>query len=71
MSDYLDKSLINTQPILLTIDNTKQLLHCFSSTDVDTIVSLVVANIPWKGYGIFHFAFIYGSAKWAFLEYPK
>ena len=46
MSDYLDKSLINTQPILLTIDNTKQLLHCFSSTDVDTIVSLVVANIP-------------------------
>ena len=46
MSDYLDKSLINTQPILLTIDNTKQLLHCFSSTDVDTIVSLMVANIP-------------------------
>ena len=23
MSDYLDKNLINTQPILLTIDNTK------------------------------------------------
>ena len=62
MSDYLDKNLMNTQPILLTIDNTK---HCFSSTDVDTI--------PWKGYGIFHFTtdFIYGSAKWAFLEYPK
>ena len=36
MSDYLDTSLINTQPILLTIDSTKQLLHCFSSTDVDT-----------------------------------
>ena len=48
MSDYLDKSLINTQPILLTIDNTKQILHFFSSTNVDTIVSIVVANIPWK-----------------------
>ena len=46
MSDYFDKSLINTQPISLTIDNTKQLLHCFSSTDVDIIVSLVVANMP-------------------------
>ena len=71
MFDYLDKSLIKTQPVLLTIDNTKQLLHCFSSTDVDTVVSLVVANIPLKGYGIFHFAFIYRSAKWTFLEYPK
>ena len=80
MSDYLDKSLINTQPILLTIDNTKQLLHCFSSIDVDTIVSLVVANIPWKGYGIFtlllfmevqneHFWNILNKCKYGFDAY--
>ena len=46
MFDYPDKSLINTHPILLTIDTIKQLLHCFSSTDVDNFFPLLVVNIP-------------------------
>ena len=41
--DHPEERLINTQPILLT--TRKQQLHCFCSTDVETIVWLEVVKI--------------------------